>query len=169
MHRIVNVAVFTPIITCQRHIYHNRFVLRRKVSDVTYCVHDFYVFETSFAVAGLHGQNLNVIFKPVFFDFLRDDARNVRAVPDKLAVIASVVDVISAVFMSDRVIPKSFVAQYAVEQLVRSVNPSVDHRNKDGIIFEIGFFRQGKPVFNLIYRLKSTVEIIIIFAVKPLI
>ena len=92
-----------------------------------------------------------------------------RAVPDKSAVIASVVDVISAVFMSDRVIPKSFVAQYAVEQLVRGVNPRVDHRNKDGIIFEIGFFRRGKPVFNLIYRLKSIVEIIIIFAVKPLI
>ena len=92
-----------------------------------------------------------------------------RAVPDKIAVITIVVDVISAVFMCDRVIPKSFVAQYAVEQLVRGVNPRVDHRNKDGIIFEIGFFRRGKPVFNLIYRLKSTAKIIIIFAVKPLI
>ena len=143
--------------------------MRSKIFDVTYCVHDCDGFETSFAVAGFHGQNLNVVFKPVFFDFLRDDARNVRAVPDKSAVIASVVDVISAVFMSDRVIPKSFVAQYAVEQLVRGVNPRVDHRNKDGIIFEIGFFRRGKPVFNLIYRLKSIVEIIIIFAVKPLI
>ena len=92
-----------------------------------------------------------------------------RTVPHKSAVIASVVDVISAVFMSDRVIPKSFVAQYAVEQLVRGVNPRVDHRNKDGIIFEIGFFRRGKPVFNLIYRSKSTAKIIIIFAFKPLI
>ena len=92
-----------------------------------------------------------------------------RAVPDKSAVIASVVDVISSAFVFNRVIPKSFVAQYAVEQLVRGVNPRVDHRNKDGIIFEIGFFRRGKPVFNLIYRFKSTAKIIIIFAVKPLI
>ena len=142
--------------------------MRSKIFDVTYCVHDSDGFKTSLAVAGFHGQNLNVIFKPVFFDFLRDDARNVRAMPDKIAVIASVVDVIFAVFMSDRIIPKSFVAQYAVKQLVRGVNPRVDHRNKDGIIFEIGFFRRG-TVFNLIYRLKSTAKIIIIFAVKPLI
>ena len=91
-----------------------------------------------------------------------------RAVPDKFAVITIVVDIISSAFVFNRVIPKSFVAQYAVEQLVRGVNPRVDHRNKDGIIFEIGFFRRGKP-FYLVYRLKSIVEIIIIFAVKPLI
>ena len=66
-------------------------ILCRKIPDVTYCVHDCDGFETSFAVAGFHGQNLNVIFKPVFFDFLRDDARNVRAVPDKSAVISSVI------------------------------------------------------------------------------